>query len=58
MVGVAVFSGSLYLLCLSGLNWLGAIYTHWGHLSDCRMAQLFLADPKDPSLSFLDGSIS
>ena len=23
--GVAVFSGSLYLLCLSGLNWLGAI---------------------------------
>ena len=25
VVGVAVFSGSLYLLCLSGLNWLGAI---------------------------------
>ena len=23
--GVAVFSGSLYILCLSGLNWLGAI---------------------------------
>ena len=23
--GVAVFSGSLYLLCMSGLNWLGAI---------------------------------
>ena len=23
--GVALFSGSLYLLCLSGLNWLGAI---------------------------------
>lgn len=23
--GLTVFSGSLYLLCLSGLNWLGAI---------------------------------
>jgi uncharacterized membrane protein YgdD (TMEM256/DUF423 family) len=25
LVGIGIFSGSLYLLCLSGISWLGAI---------------------------------
>ncbi|WP_027001672.1 DUF423 domain-containing protein [Hugenholtzia roseola] len=25
LVGIAIFSGSLYLLCLTGITWLGAI---------------------------------
>ena len=46
VVGVAVFSGSLYLLCLSGLNWLGAITPIGGICLIAGWLSCFLPAPK------------
>jgi len=46
MTGIVIFSGSLYVLCLSGIKWLGAITPLGGLAFIAGWVLLFLASTK------------
>ncbi|MDQ4139281.1 MAG: DUF423 domain-containing protein [Bacteroidota bacterium] len=50
LLGILVFSGSLYVLCLSGITVLGAITPFGGILFIAGWLYLFLAITKMPTL--------
>jgi uncharacterized membrane protein YgdD (TMEM256/DUF423 family) len=53
-LGILVFSGSLYLLSLSGLKWLGAITPIGGVALLVGWAALAVAASRSPSATYLD----